>query len=262
MNRKRVVDGNTNTGVIKLVAVFFMIVDHAGKLFFSSNPAIPEMRILGRIAFPLFAWGIVVGCEYTKNIWKYLLRILLTGIISQPIFMLALRHPWNNVSLNDPATWFAVGRWGELNIFFTLFLGLFAIACIRQKSFFCQYWGPALAILATMILKVDYGWKGVLLLLLLYGARKDRTALAAVMLAFCLFWGSSSGNVSSLFGIKISAGGILSPLIGAAFKVQFFAVLALPLMLIRMKGHLHVPKWVSYSIYPFHLLVLYLIGLL
>ena len=56
------------------MAVLFMVMDHCGKLFF---PAVPEMRLLGRIAFPLFAWGIVIGCEYTKDIRKYALRILL-----------------------------------------------------------------------------------------------------------------------------------------------------------------------------------------
>ena len=43
--------GNTSTGVLKLIALIFMFVDHAGKMLF---PGIPELRMLGRIAFPLY----------------------------------------------------------------------------------------------------------------------------------------------------------------------------------------------------------------
>ena len=48
-SRSRVPAGNTATCWLKLIALVFMFIDHAGKIFF---PAVPEMRILGRIAFP------------------------------------------------------------------------------------------------------------------------------------------------------------------------------------------------------------------
>ena len=66
--------GNENTGVIKLIAIAFMIVDHVGAALF---PQYKILRILGRIPMPLFCWGIVVGAEYSRNLWKYLLRIAL-----------------------------------------------------------------------------------------------------------------------------------------------------------------------------------------
>ncbi|MBQ3095263.1 MAG: fimbrial assembly protein, partial [Clostridia bacterium] len=48
--------GNTNTGLLKWLALIFMFLDHAGKMCF---PGVPEMRILGRIAFPLYCWCLV-----------------------------------------------------------------------------------------------------------------------------------------------------------------------------------------------------------
>ena len=59
--------GNENKTFIKLLAVLFMFIDHIGVAFF---PGVYELRLLGRIAFPLFAWGMVTGAVYTRNIWK------------------------------------------------------------------------------------------------------------------------------------------------------------------------------------------------
>ncbi|MBR2288861.1 MAG: hypothetical protein IJ865_11500 [Clostridia bacterium] len=43
--------GNTSTGLLKLLALIFMLMDHAGKMLL---PKVIEMRIFGRIAFPLY----------------------------------------------------------------------------------------------------------------------------------------------------------------------------------------------------------------
>ena len=42
--------GNTATVWLKIIALVFMFIDHSGKMLFSG---VPEMRILGRIAFPI-----------------------------------------------------------------------------------------------------------------------------------------------------------------------------------------------------------------
>ena len=49
---------NRDTGLIRLIACVCMAVDHAGKMFF---PQYTVMRLIGRLAFPLFAYGIAVG---------------------------------------------------------------------------------------------------------------------------------------------------------------------------------------------------------
>ena len=53
------------TGTIKLIAIICMIVDHIGVAFF---PQHTEFRMIGRIAFPLYAWCLVVGSEHTRSI--------------------------------------------------------------------------------------------------------------------------------------------------------------------------------------------------
>ena len=169
--------GNTNTGLLKWLALIFMFLDHAGKMCF---PNVPEMRILGRIAFPLYCWCLVVGAQHTRSFPKYLLRIAVIGLISQPLYMVALHHPWT-----------------KANIFLTLFVALLGLWGMREKKLLSHIWAPVIALLLAQYLQVDYGWKGVLLVFLLWGARSSKSAIAAVMIAFCLYWGSSSSSPSA-----------------------------------------------------------------
>ena len=111
--RKPVLGASTATGTLKLIALVFMMTDHMGKMLF---PDVPEMRMLGRIAFPLYAWCLVVGFCYTRNVWRYALRLLAVGLISQPLYMAALAHTWR-----------------EPNIFLTLLLGLLALVAVAEK---------------------------------------------------------------------------------------------------------------------------------
>ena len=132
--RLRVPAGNTATGWLKLLALIFMFVDHSGKILFNN---LSEMRIIGRIAFPLYVWCMIVGFYYTRCVWKYLLRILITGLVSQPLYVVALNHKWN-----------------EPNVFLTLFLGLCALWGIREKKWGSHIWAPLLTALLASFLKV------------------------------------------------------------------------------------------------------------
>lgn len=237
--------GNTATGLLKLIAIICMMIDHTGA---SLLPSFTELRIIGRIAFPLFAWSLVVGSEYSRSIPRYALRLLIFLAVSQPFYMLALNH----TAL-------------QLNIFATLLLGLVGIYGIRLKKYGSQVLLPALGILASCLITVDYGWRGVVFILLLYGARRTRGGIAAVMIAFCLFWGQSSSTLTTVFGVNLSGLGRLTPyggtLVSAVLRLQGMAILALPLMLIPMRCALRIPKWAAYAAYPAHLLLLYLIRL-
>ena len=54
---------------LKLIALAAMTVDHIGVQFF---PNIQLLRIIGRLALPIFAYMIAQGCRYTKNKARYL----------------------------------------------------------------------------------------------------------------------------------------------------------------------------------------------
>ena len=232
--------GNTATTWLKIIALVFMFCDHAGKMLL---PNVPEMRIIGRIAFPVYVWCMIVGFHYTRSVPKYLLRVLAVGLISQPLYIIALNHTWQ-----------------EPNVFLCLFLGLCSLWGIREKKYLSHIWAPAAAMILATLLNADYGWKGVLLFVLLYAVQDTRPGIAAVMTAFFMFWGTSYNLTKSLFGLSVSLDALpefISALLSPFLRLEVYALLSLPLILIPFRKDLKLPRWVGYALYPAHLALLY-----
>ena len=68
---------------IKFIAAFCMLIDHMGVILF---PRYTIFRIIGRIAFPIFAFMIAEGCRYTKNKLKHFLTVAIFGVLMQAGF--------------------------------------------------------------------------------------------------------------------------------------------------------------------------------
>ncbi len=239
---------NADSGLIKTVAMVTMVIDHVGAIFF---PGVTELRVIGRIAFPLFCFGIVTGSQRTASMPKYALRLLLGGLAAQPFYMLALNH--------------TAMQW---NVMATLLLGLLSIWGMEKDRYGSRVWAPLLCLAAAALQQMDYGWRGVLLIILMYLARGSRGGLSALMVAFCLYWGSGSGEIRQLFGLPLlPETDALSPLrplvslLSSFLRLQGLALLSLPFMIVKTSSGIRVPKWLGYAMYPGHLLLLWLIRL-
>lgn len=242
--KKDMVTGNLDTSFLKILALLFMIVDHLGASIF---PGIQEFRVIGRMAFPLYAWCLVVGSVKTRNVFRYGLRLLLLGIIAQPLYMMALSHTWT-----------------DLNILFSLLIGLVAIYGIQRRAFLSQFWAPALCYLLLGYLKVDYGWRGLTFMLVLYGARQTRGGLIAAYMAYAFFWGTGSAQVAQLFGLPLSFlswPGVGVPL-SNLFHMQSMIWLSLPLVVFSTRTGIRMPQWLGYALYPMHFVLIILLRLL
>ncbi len=68
---------------LKIIAAVAMLLDHIGYLFF---PKVMIFRIIGRIAFPIFAFMIAEGCRYTKSKVKYFLTMSVLGLLIQLVY--------------------------------------------------------------------------------------------------------------------------------------------------------------------------------
>lgn len=234
--------GNEHTALIKLLAILFMIVDHVGVVFF---PSLRILRYIGRLAFPLFAWGMVVGICKSRNLYRYALRLLLMGILSQPLYMLALDHSFT-----------------QINIFGTLLLGLCAIICIRERFYYSHLWGPAAVLLFSYVLShffhitTDYGFQGILLILLLYLGRKRPWTIAAALGCMCLIWWQGQAFYMWLRMQLTDFSTLPKVYVG---RIQPYAIFALPLMVFPLQSSFRLPKLLGYAAYPLHLLVIYLV---
>ena len=146
--------------VIKIIAIISMICDHASDAIIGH---FSFFNLIGRIAFPLFCFQLVNGYKHTKNLNKYITRLIIFGIISQIPFSFFI--------------YFYSGSFTTLNIFFTLALGLLAIYVLDKLPNNLKFIGIILDILIIVlaeIIKVDYGWFGVALILCIYLFYKER----------------------------------------------------------------------------------------
>lgn len=200
--------------MIKIIAFTTMFLDHIGVLYF---PDILFFRIVGRLSFPLFAWGIARGYRYTKNFKAYAIRLFVIALISQLPYSLL----FNN---------------GNMNVCFTLLIGLLSIKLYDSTLAIWIKWPGILLLLAfSHYLRFDYGIYGILTILL-----------------FFHFWGNDS-VIYYQAGLTLASTllfrydpvqlvAILSPLI--IFFTQ------------RYDCKLSLSKVLQYSFYPLHMIVL------
>ena len=84
VENKKLKFGLTNNQ-LKIIAMISMLIDHVGVVLF---PKLKILRIIGRLAFPIFAYMIAEGCQYTRNRFKYLLIIAGMGITYQVVYFI------------------------------------------------------------------------------------------------------------------------------------------------------------------------------
>lgn len=123
-----------------------MTISHIYSILY---PQYGFLYLIGRLAFPLFAWSIANGAIHTKNVKAYVVRLLVLAIISQVPYVVSHR-------LLDPSFW-------ELNVVFTLLCGLLAVRVLTTS------WDTPLKAAAVVFIaaaaettKMDYGAAGVL----------------------------------------------------------------------------------------------------
>jgi len=126
---------------LKLIAILTMLIDHIGYLLFPDQIL---WRMIGRLSFPIFAFLVARGARLTRSQPRYLLRMLIYGLISQV-----------------PYSYFVPNG---LNIFFTLAAGLGIILCLTQSNLLIKFF--AIPILASAwYVDYSYGLYGLLLIL-------------------------------------------------------------------------------------------------
>ena len=229
---------------IKLIAIITMFCDHFGDAILGRFSI---LNIIGRIAFPLFCFQIVIGYKHTKNINKYIIRLLLFGIISQIPFSLF--------------TYSYTGRFDLLNVYFTLAFGLLAVYLLdilpKKYKFIAVVFDILLMIIAEF-LQTDYGWFGVCLIIcmyLFYNDKKSNISNSETSLTFF--------NNNLLFSIVFFALVVIkysNYFVAGSYTMAIVQILGTFFPIIFMllyngkKGH--SMKYFFYVFYPLHLLIL------
>ena len=254
-----------SAAVLKNIALITMLIDHATAILLKAylyDIGVHNVysstwywigRIIGRIAFVLYAFLIAEGAVYTKNRLKYALRLLALGIIS--------------IIPRNFADGTELFKFSCKNIFFLLTLGVLTIIAwdfLKEKI----KSGAASVILRILLLaasctvakvcQIEYGLMGILLIMAFYIFRgKMWQMLVSVTLVMTLGY-----MLNSLVGYNIPAwfsnnqGHIIASL-WSLDRVQVHGLLALPFICLYNgeKGR-QFSKWFYYLFYPVHLAIL------
>lgn len=202
---------------LKCIAMVCMLIDHTGAVLF---PQYRVLRIIGRLAFPIYCFLLVEGAMHTKDIRKYELRLLGFALLSEIPFDLAFRG--------------GLFRMDHQNVFFTLFLGVVAVDMAKQckNKLYVALIFMMMIILAEF-LNTDYGGKGVVFIFCYY-LLYERKIVKQIMFVV--------ENIL-LYGVGIQA---------------YASLAVVPMLLYNGKKGPSL-KYFFYAFYPLHLLILYLI---
>lgn len=165
---------NTNTNFIKLIAIITMTIDHIGAVFFSE---LIIFRIIGRIAFPLFVYSMMIGYFNTHNLKKYILRLFLIGVISQIPYSLLFGN-------NTP------------NVMFTLIAVLIYYYTLDKK----KWWIMPFLVVIPFCLHFEYDTIYLFLVPIFYYCRNNCLLMSILMILFYLNFIS---NGVTVFGFVI-----------------------------------------------------------
>ena len=216
------------SAALQIIAIICMTIDHVG-LYLLGNP--DWARIIGRLAMPLFAMGIVEGFLHTKSRPLYFLRLAACALLADiPTILLDIN----------------TGADISHNILFGFILGFAAMLCLEKKGL---WWLliPFLAAAASFF-RIDYGFALILLMVGFYWCRKYLVKqkiyyYAAMLVILAITMGLKAAEVN--------------------WPLQLWAIAAfIPLALYNgKKGH-RLPKYAGYLYFPAHLLVIWIFRLL
>ena len=215
---------------LKIIAMITMTIDHVGMIFF---PASSLWRLIGRLAFPVYAFMIAEGCRHTRSPGRYLLTLGALGAASQLVSGVVIRSLYMNVLVTFS---------------FSVIMILLLKQAREKKTILSR-----LAFLASVIgayaigellprfvkgFAVEYGFLGMVLPVLVYA-------------------------MPDLPRQLIAAGGCLALLSLDSWQGQWFSLLALPLLALYngQRGDWKL-KWVVYFYYPVHLGLLWLLKMI
>ena len=221
-----------NNNQLKIIAIISMLIDHVGEALL---PDVYILRVIGRFAFPIFAYMIAEGCRYTRNRAKYLGQIAALGIACQLVYFFAMGSLYQGILITfslSIITIFAIDHFIKKKNALSCVLMILTVASVIFVSVVMPI------IFNKQGFAIDYGALGMLMPIAVYYLPKKWQKISAAALILLVR--------AALYG-----------------DFRWFALLAIPLLILyngkRGKANL---KYLFYIFYPTHLVAISLLELL
>ncbi|MCL2427179.1 MAG: conjugal transfer protein TraX [Oscillospiraceae bacterium] len=235
---------------LKLFAIIAMVLNHIVIAWWAITPiylAFP-MYAVGGITFPIMAFFVVEGYKHTSSLKRYVLRILVVGIIALPFHFLTL----------------GLALAPSLNIMFTIALSLGVLKMYDKIKSRVLFWIIFVLIIIPVSLIFEWSFPGVAMVLLFYIIKKERVRrilppLVAVALSLLL------SLIYLIPGMEMpEMTGLMADPMFALVSATFVIGMALSsVLLAKFNGERGKKmKWLFYAFYPAHLAVLAIVALI
>lgn len=227
---------------LKLLAAFFMIVDHVGLLFF---PSMPIFRILGRISFPIFAYFVAEGCKYTKSKARYFLTMFSFAALTQAVYYVFTKSLMMCVFVTFTVSIaFVYALYGIKDAIFSK--DRTRVKILASVLTAITVFGSMIFAVIFFKIDLDYGLSGALLPAIISLAHKPKNSPE--------YWEKidTPPVIFVLFAVGTAALCIGAP------RIQLFSLLALiPIALYSGERGGAKLKYFFYLFYPLHLAILW-----
>ncbi len=239
---KGILSGNA----LKIIAAAAMCIDHIGFLLL---PQYKFLRIIGRLAFPIFAFMIAEGCKYTRNKAKYFCTVAGLATLCQVVYYIFDKSLYMSVLVSFSLAILMV--FALQNCKTTM---LAHESTLVQKVLSAALFAAlvALVYLVTLWVEVDYGFWGCMLPVaasLFHAPKKCESDFMQKLDTVPL-------NVLVMAVAMVP----LALSVGWVQPYSFFALV--PLLLYSGKRGKYKMKYFFYIFYPLHLVVLQGISML
>lgn len=238
---------------LKVIAIILMICDYIGYYFVSyiSKEAFDVLRFFGRMAMPIFAFLIVQGFFYTKNIKKYIFKLFVTATLFQlALFILGIIN-----QAYVPNYYIVINTY--LNILYSFVLCLLLISLVDKDyivknkivNFLIKLVGVLAIINVYFIVDIELGLRVLVSVFGMYIAEKVKRK-----------WKNNEISLMIIFFTLIIA--LFTDMKNFAFNAP--SVISI-LFIAAYNGERGLnKKWLKnmfYIIYPMHHVILYIIAL-
>ena len=182
------------------------------------------LNVVGRIAFPIFAFTLSEGYVHTRSLKKYLFRLFIFA-----------------VSIQMPSILFGYDY--SMNIFFTLFLGLLSIYIFNLKkiNIIFKIILIGFVLLFSQKFKLDYGMYGILLIMNFNIFRDYKFKILMNFLVLNVF-------------------NMIFPKVFDLVDTQFFSLISLVFIFMYNGKKGRSMKYFFYLFYPIHFFILEVIN--
>ena len=236
-----------SNNTLKIIAAAAMVCDHVGAFLF---PELTFLRMIGRIAFPIFAFLIAEGAKHTKNKLRHIVFFASFAAVVQAGYFIFNPSVEMSVLVTFTLSLLMIYALDGLKAAF------FAVKPSKRKiaSAAALFLGSlGLAVTFDHFLDLDYGLSGALLPLFpaIFTAPQSDGTPAILKKAD-----------TKLVRVSATAIGTLVLCLGFG-GIQFYSLLSIPLLLLysEKRGSLNM-KYFLYVFYPLHLVIIYGIGIL